>query len=204
MEHISQRKNVSKIIDTFNYIGISIDGIGEGSWLFQRSKGSYDKSINAIKIIQSFGGNAGIRFTITKRQKKFFVCFLLLLKRVLKCEQNIFHLVLFQVEEKESWNWYLKRKKELKYVDFMIKNFLNTMKTINIDIVTGNGNGCGYAFERVWKRYPFLLNSLKNRLKAWGGNSAGEKDLEIWIGMVLLSPDPFFPLTIGNYTKRFW
>ena len=37
MEHISQKK-CSKIIDTFNYIGISIDGIGEVHDSFSRGQ----------------------------------------------------------------------------------------------------------------------------------------------------------------------
>ena len=36
-------------------------------------------------------------------------------------------------------------------------------------------------FEKI-SRFCELFK--KNRLKSWGGNSAG-KDLEIWIGMVL-------------------
>ena len=42
---------------------------------------------------------------------------------------------------------------------------------------------------------------LKNSNEVWGGSSG--KRLGIWIGMILLSSDPFFPLNIGNFTKRF-
>ena len=59
-------KNAKKIVDTFNYIGVSIDGIEEVHDYFRGQKGSYTKAIEGIKHIQKAGGNAGIRFTLTK------------------------------------------------------------------------------------------------------------------------------------------
>ncbi len=69
-------KNVDKIIKTFNYIGVSIDGIEDIHDHFRGQKGAYKKSIEAIKLVQSHGGNAGIRFTLTKEtQDSFYAMF---------------------------------------------------------------------------------------------------------------------------------
>ena len=69
-------KDGDKIIDTFNYIGISIDGTKEQHDFFRGQKGSYDKAIDGIKHIQKAGGNAVIRFTLTKEtQKSFYFMF---------------------------------------------------------------------------------------------------------------------------------
>ncbi|MBK6304145.1 MAG: hypothetical protein IPF43_10130 [Arcobacter sp.] len=54
----------------------------------------------------------------------------------------------------------------------------------DIDIVTGNMEMDAIMLLKEFeKKYPDFVNSLKNRLKSWGGMVL--KDLEIWIGMVL-------------------
>ncbi|WP_456391853.1 radical SAM protein, partial [Nitratifractor sp.] len=63
-------KNVDRIIETFNYIGISIDGIEEVHDAFRGLEGAYRRSLDAIALIQRHGGNAGIRFTVTKETQE--------------------------------------------------------------------------------------------------------------------------------------
>ncbi len=59
--------NAKKILDTFNYVGISIDGTEEIHDRFRGLKGSFRESIKAIELLNSFGSNKiGIRFTLTK------------------------------------------------------------------------------------------------------------------------------------------
>jgi len=65
-------KNVDNIIETFNYIGISIDGIEDVHDNFRGLAGAYKKSLAAISLIQKHGGNVGIRFTITNETKGSF------------------------------------------------------------------------------------------------------------------------------------
>lgn len=195
-------KNAQKIIDTFNYIGISIDGIGEVHDYFRGQKGSYDKSINAIKIIQSFGGNAGIRFTITKETEKSFYDIFTLAEELNVNKIYISHLV-YSGRGKENLEIDISKEKRLEYVDFMIKKaFEYYENNKHIDIVTGNMEmDAVMLLKEFEKRYPFFVESLKNRLKAWGGNSAGKRLGNIdWNGFV--KPDPFFPLTIGNYLQK--
>jgi MoaA/NifB/PqqE/SkfB family radical SAM enzyme len=62
--------NVKKIIDTFGYIGISIDGDERIHDRFRGLTGAYKKSLKAIDLIHQEGGKVGIRFTITKETKK--------------------------------------------------------------------------------------------------------------------------------------
>jgi radical SAM protein with 4Fe4S-binding SPASM domain len=54
--------------------------------------------------------------------------------------------------------------------------------------------------EKFKKDYPQFVDSLYQKLKKWGGNSAGYRLGNMdWEGNV--KPDPFFPFTIGNYLK---
>lgn len=86
-------KNVQQIIDTFNYIGISIDGIKEVHDFFRAQIGSYEKAIQAIKLIQTYGGNAGIRFTLTKETQSSFYAMFDLVEKLNVNKFYISHLV---------------------------------------------------------------------------------------------------------------
>jgi len=62
-----KQSNAEKILDTFNYIGISIDGSPDVHDKFRGLKGSFDESMKAVDLLNSFGKTkVGIRFTITK------------------------------------------------------------------------------------------------------------------------------------------
>lgn len=195
-------KNAQKIIDTFNYIGISIDGIGEVHDHFRGQKGSYDKSINAIKIIQSLGGNAGIRFTLTKETENSFYDIFKLSEDLNINKIYISHLV-YSGRGEENLNIDISKEKRKEYVEFMInKAFEYYQSGIDIDIVTGNMEMDAILLLKLFeKKYPEYVDSLKEKLISWGGNSAGDRLGNMdWNGFV--KPDPFFPTTIANYLER--
>ena len=195
-------KNAQKIIDTFNYIGISIDGIGEVHDYFRGQKGSYDKSINAIKIIQNMGGNAGIRFTITKETESSFYDIFKLSEELNVNKIYISHLV-YSGRGKENLEIDISKEKRKEYVDFMIKKaFFYYENKKDIDIVTGNMEMDAIMLLKEFEeKHPDFVEPLKERLKSWGGNSAGKRLGNMdWNGFV--KPDPFFPTVIGNYLDR--
>jgi MoaA/NifB/PqqE/SkfB family radical SAM enzyme len=49
----------------YDYVGISLDGIGETHDKFRRHDGAYDLSLNAIRLCRQRGIKVGIRFTMT-------------------------------------------------------------------------------------------------------------------------------------------
>ncbi len=62
-----KKSNAQKILDTFNYIGISIDGSEETHDYFRGLKGSFKESLKSVELLNSFNQTkVGIRFTITK------------------------------------------------------------------------------------------------------------------------------------------
>ena len=72
----------------------------------------------------------------------------------------------------------------------------------NIEIVTGNMEmDAVMLLQKFEKEYPNFAPKLKEKLNAWGGNSAGNRLGNMdWLGNV--KPDPFFPITIGNYLEK--
>jgi radical SAM protein with 4Fe4S-binding SPASM domain len=55
--------------------------------------------------------------------------------------------------------------------------------------------------EKFAQEYPELKETMRERLVAWGGNSAGRKLLNI-NSEGDVRPDPFFPITVGNIIEQ--
>ncbi len=195
-------KNVDRIIETFNYIGISIDGIEEVHDRFRGLEGAYRKSLDAIALIQRHGGNAGIRFTITNETKESFYAIFELAEEIGVDKIYISHLV-YSGRGLDNLKIDISKEERREFVDFIIdKAFEYIEEGRDIDIVTGNMEMDAIVFlERFSQKHPELKDEMARRLRNWGGNSAGRKLGNIdWMGRV--KPDPFFPFFIGNMTER--
>jgi len=196
--YISQ-KNAKQIVDTFNYIGVSIDGTEEVHDYFRAQKGSYTKAIEGIKHIQNAGGNAGIRFTLTKETKDSFYAMFDLVESLGANKLYISHLV-YSGRGLDNLKIDITKEERREYVEFIInKAFEYYKQGKDIDLVTGNMEmDSVLLLQKFEKDYPEFVESLTKKLKAWGGNSAGNRLGNMdWEGNV--KPDPFFPQYIGNY-----
>ena len=58
--------NVQRIVDTFNYVGVSIDGDEPTHDYFRGLKGAFKETLKAVQLANATGAKVGIRFTITK------------------------------------------------------------------------------------------------------------------------------------------
>ena len=195
-------KNAKQIVDTFNYIGISIDGTKEEHDYFRGQKGSYDKAIQGIKHIQNAGGNAGIRFTLTKEtQKSFYKMFDLV--EELGCNKLYISHLVYSGRGLDNLKIDITKQERREYVEYIIDKAFEYYKDgKDIDLVTGNMEmDSVLLLQRFQKDYPDFVDSLTTKLKQWGGNSAGDRLGNMdWLGNV--KPDPFFPKYIGNYLNK--
>jgi len=195
-------KNVDKIIEKFNYIGISIDGIGKVHDDFRGLDGAYDKSIEAIKLIQRHGGNAGIRFTMTAETQDSFYDIFRLAEEIGVDKLYLSHLV-YSGRGLDNLKMDLTKQKRLEFVNYIIDKAFEYYKNgKDIDIVTGNMEmDAIILLEKFSKIYPDKKDEMLKRLKSWGGNSAGKRLGNIdWEGRV--KPDPFFPFFIGDMREK--
>ncbi len=193
--------NIDTIIKTFNYIGISIDGIKEVHDYFRGQKGAYAKSITAIKLVQEHGGNAGIRFTITKETQSSFYKMFELCEELNVNKLYISHLV-YSGRGEDNLEIDISKGQRREYVDFIIdKAFDYYENNSDIEIVTGNMEmDAIMLLNRFKQKHPDKVELLTKKLKKWAGNSAGNKLGNMdWEGNV--KPDPFFPFTVGNYLE---
>ena len=198
-----KKSNAQKILDTFNYVGISIDGSEETHDYFRGLKGSFKESMKAVELLNSFHlTKVGIRFTITKDTLKDlpFIFELAESKNIPKV--YISHLV-YSGRGLDNLKMDITKSQREEAVNFIIdKAFEYYKNSIDIEIVTGNMEMDAIVFlERFSKEYPNFKDEMIKRLEKWGGNSAGRKLLNINPeGEV--KPDPFFPFSVGNILEE--
>ncbi len=194
--------NAKKIIETFGYIGISIDGEEEIHDRFRGLKGSFKKSMEAVKLIQKNGGKIGIRFTITKETQKSLPFIFELAEKENIDKIYISHLV-YSGRGLDNLKMDLTKEERKKAVEFIIeKAFQYYENKKDIDIVTGNMEMDAILFmEKMKERYPDAISVLEEKLKKWKGNSAGRNLVNI-NSEGDVKPDPFFPVKIGNILEK--
>ena len=194
-----KNSNANKILDSFNYIGISIDGSEEIHDRFRGLKGSFRESIKAIDLLNSYGKTkVGVRFTITKDTYGDLEFIFNLTEKHNIPKIYISHLV-YSGRGLDNLEMDISKEQRVEAVNYIIdKAFEYYESSRDIEIVTGNMEMDAILFlDRFSKKYPEHREEMKNRLLSWGGNSAGRKLLNI-DAKGNVKPDPFFPFIVGN------
>ncbi|MDY0234018.1 MAG: radical SAM protein [Sulfurimonas sp.] len=196
------KSNVGRIVDTFNYVGISIDGDEETHDYFRGLKGAFRETLKAVKLANATGAKVGIRFTVTKETIGSLEYIFDLVERENIPKIYISHLV-YSGRGLDNLKMDLTKEQRRETVEFILKKAFEYYETgRDIEIVTGNMEQDAILFLNEFAlRYPHLKGVMRNRLTSWGGNSAGRKLLNI-NSEGDVRPDPFFPITIGNIIKQ--
>ena len=196
------KNNVQKIVDSFNYIGISIDGDEPTHDLFRGLKGAFQETLKAVKLANETGAKVGIRFTITKETIDSLEYIFDLAEKENISKIYISHLV-YSGRGLDNLKMDLSKEQRRKSVEFILKKAFEYYENgRDIEIVTGNMEQDAILFLNEFSlKYPNLEETMRQRLVAWGGNSAGRKLLNI-NSEGDVRPDPFFPITIGNIIKQ--
>ena len=196
------KSNVQKIVDTFNYVGISIDGDEETHDHFRGLKGAFKETLKAVLLANSTGAKVGIRFTITKETINSLEYIFDLVEKHNIPKIYISHLV-YSGRGLDNLKMDLTKEQRRESVEFILNKAFEYYETgRDIEVVTGNMEQDAILFlNKFAKKYPDLKENMRKRLVAWGGNSAGRNLLNI-NSEGDVRPDPFFPLTVGNIIKE--
>ncbi len=195
--------NALKILDTFDYVGISIDGSPKVHDSFRGLEGSFVESMKAVDLLNSYGkSKVGIRFTITKDTYDDLEFIFELAQKHNIPKIYISHLV-YSGRGLENLEMDISKKQRIEAVNYIIdKAFEYHESGKDIEIVTGNMEMDAILFyDRFIQKYPQHTKEMEKRLIAWGGNSAGRKLLNI-DSEGFVKPDPFFPRKIGNIINQ--
>jgi len=196
------KSNVQRIVDTFNYVGVSIDGDEPTHDHFRGLKGAFRETLKAVQLANSTGAKVGIRFTITKETIDSLEYIFELAEKENIPKIYISHLV-YSGRGLDNLKMDLTKEQRRKSVEFILKKAFEYYDTgRDIEIVTGNMEMDAILFLNEFaSRYPELKDTMRKRLVTWGGNSAGRKLLNI-NSEGDVRPDPFFPLIVGNIINQ--
>lgn len=198
-----RKSNAEQILDTFDYIGISIDGSEKTHDHFRGLEGSFRESMKAVDLLNSYGKTkVGIRFTLTKETYEDLAFIFELAEKHNIPKIYISHLV-YSGRGLDNLKMDLSKAQRIEAVNYILdKAFEYYESGKDIEIVTGNMEMDAVLFyDRFAKKYPEFAEEMYARLVAWGGNSAGRKLLNI-DSEGNVKPDPFFPVTIGNILRQ--
>ncbi len=172
--------HIPKIKQTeFDYVGISIDGIGKTHDEFRQKEGAFSASMRAIELCHKNDIKVGLRFTITQDNadelpklidlcdemdiSKFYLSHLNYAGRGNRNRRDdVVHKI-------TRWALDLLIEKSLSEIEEEKKSGKPTR-----EYVTGNNDADGvYLLFYLQKHAPHLVDEAQRILRRWGGNSSG-------------------------------
>ena len=187
----------------FDYIGISLDGIGAVHDAFRGQKGAFDASLNALRLCRDAGLPVGVRFTMTRDNAHQLEDIIRLVREEDIPRFYFSHLVYAGRGNKnrmDDADIRLTRRTMLRLFDWAQEEARARSAR---QIVTGNNDADG-VFLLLWARehYPRHAARLEEVLKRWGGNASGVMVANIDnVGDV--HPDTmWWHHTLGNVKQR--
>ena len=187
----------------YDYVGISIDGIGATHDTFRRLDGAYESAMNGVRLCRDLGLKVGIRFTMTNDNAHELPQILDLLESE---DIDRFYFSHLNYAGRGNRN----RKDDAFFrttrdsMDLLFERCLKLLKDGNEkEFVTGNNDADGvYLLKWIQEHYPETAEHMRAKLAQWGGNASGVNVSNIDnVGNV--HPDTmWWHHTIGNVKER--
>ena len=187
----------------FDYVGISLDGIGATHDRFRRKAGAYDAALRALRLLRDRNVKVGVRFTMTEDNVAELPALLDLVARENFTKFYLSHLVYAgrgNTYRGDDATWEATRSA----MDLVIGRAWEWAKAgRDIEIVTGNNDADAvYFLHWMEQRAPDKVEYLRRLLVQWGGNSSGVNIANI-DNLGNVHPDTmWWHHTLGNVKER--
>jgi heme d1 biosynthesis radical SAM protein NirJ len=158
----------------YDYVGISLDGIGETHDRFRRKQGAYEEALNGLRLLRDRGIKVGVRFTVTEDNAAELPRLLDLVERENFPKFYLSHLVYAGRGNKNRGDdamWQTTRDR----MDMVIARAWRWAQSgSEMEIVTGNNDADAvYLLHWAERTVPDRASDLRAKLVRWGGNSSG-------------------------------
>jgi len=196
--------NIDVIADIgYDYVGISLDGIGATHDRFRRMQGAFDLSMEAVRLCRERALKVGLRFTLTQDNaaelprllalldehdiEKFYISHLNYAGRGDRNRASDTHLDMTRTAMNQIFDAALSYAR----------------RGIHREFVTGNNDADGvYLLLWVREHFPERAEHIAAKLRQWGGNSSGVNVANI-DNLGNVHPDTmWWNYTLGNVRER--
>jgi len=196
--------NIGAIAEVgYDYVGISLDGIGATHDRFRRRDGAFDASLRGIRLCIKHGIKVGLRFTLTQDNFHELPAVLDLMDREGADKFYLSHLNYAGRGNKhrgDDAHFDMTRSA----MDLLFDAAWRSVERGDgKEFVTGNNDADGVYFL-MWaaERFPERLEHLRAKLEQWGGNSSGVNVANI-DNLGNVHPDTFWwHYSLGNVRDR--
>ncbi len=158
----------------FDYVGISLDGIGATHDKFRRLAGAFDASLAAVRHLQKLGTKVGLRFTMTELNA-FDLPNLLKLMQDERVDKFYFSHLNYAGRGNIHRGRDAHHLATREALDLLYQTAWDDAKSGGQhEYVTGNNDADGvYLLQWVQQHLPRWAADVQQRLIAWGGNASG-------------------------------
>ena len=187
----------------YQYIGVSLDGIGATHDQFRRVKGSFDQALHGVELCLAKGIKVGIRFTLTQDNAHDFPALLQLMDDY---DIDKFYLSHLNYGGRGNKN----RKDDAHFaltraaMDRLFTTCYEWLKAgKDREFVTGNNDADAvYFLHWVQRHFPAEAEHIAAKLAQWGGNASGVNVANI-DNLGNVHPDTFWwHYDLGNVKQR--
>ncbi len=196
--------NIDRIAEMgYDYVGISLDGIGKTHDFFRQKAGAFDASLAAIRLCKQAGIKVGMRFTPTQHNAEELPALLELMYREGVDKFYLSHLN-YGGRGNKNRKADVVHRKTRQVMDWLFDvAWQDAEKGGNKEFVTGNNDADGvYLLHWAEKNRPSHVEYLRQRLRQWGGNASGVHIANI-DNLGNVHPDTFWwNYNLGNVKER--
>lgn len=187
----------------FDYVGVSLDGMGDTHDRFRRKEGAFEQSLAGIRLCHGLGLKVGVRFTMTQDNANDLPALLRLVE-----DEGIDRFYFSHLNYAGRGN--KNRKDDAQHqltrwaMDLLFDTCLSDVEAGRVrEFTTGNNDADGVYFHQwVERRFPEHADHMRRKLVQWGGNSSGVNVANI-DNLGNVHPDTmWWHYTIGNVRER--
>ncbi|MCM8595961.1 heme d1 biosynthesis radical SAM protein NirJ [Accumulibacter sp.] len=187
----------------FNYVGVSLDGIGATHDRFRQRPGAFDASLAGIRLCRDRGLKIGVRFTMTRDNAGDLPRLLELVERE-GIDRFYFSHLNYAGRGNRNRRDDAQHQLTRRAMDLLFETCWDfRQRGLRKEFTSGNNDADGvYFLHWVTRRFPERAANIRARLVQWGGNSSGVNVANI-DNLGNVHPDTmWWHHTLGNVRQR--
>ncbi len=187
----------------YDYVGISLDGIGATHDDFRRKQGAFAASMQGIKLCLAQDIKVGVRYTMTERNAADLPALLALVEQE-QIDKFYFSHLNYAGRGNKNRAEDAHHRSTRDAMTLLFDTCLDWHRRgLDKDLVSGNNDADGpYLLHWVQQHFPDMAAHIEAKLYQWGGNASGVNVANI-DNLGIVHPDTmWWHVPIGNVRER--